>query len=71
MKEIIADAGWVVKKVPPPKNTCFIDYIKAINCINHVAQWDVLRKMLTPEHLFVLMQILYAEQKSYSLVRKG
>ena len=42
---------------------CFIDYTKALDCVNHNKLWKILRQMEIPDHLTCLLRNLYAGQK--------
>ena len=42
---------------------CFIDYIKAFDCINHNKLWKILQEMRIPDHLTCLLRNLYAGQE--------
>ena len=42
---------------------CFIDYLKAFDCVQHSRLWKVLTDMGIPKHL-ELIRSLYAHQKS-------
>ena len=33
------------------KNFCFIEYIKAFDCVDHNKQWKILQEMGIPNHL--------------------
>ena len=48
---------------------CFIDYAKAIDCVDHNKQWKILKEMGIPEHLTCLLRNLYAGQEA--TVRTG
>ena len=39
---------------------CFIDYAKAIDCVEHNKLWKILKEMGIPEHLIYLLRNLYA-----------
>ena len=43
---------------------CFIDYMKAYNCVDHERLWVVLRVMGVPVHLIVLLKRLYNNQEA-------
>ena len=51
------------------KNICFIDYAKALNCVDHNKIWKVLQEMGIPDHLTCLLRNLYAGQEA--TVRTG
>ena len=43
---------------------CFIDYTKAIDCVDHNKLWKILKEMGIPDHLTCLLRNLYAGQKA-------
>ena len=55
----------------PEKNiySCFIDYAKAFDCVDHNKLWKTLKEMGIPDHLTCLLKNLYAGQKA--TVRTG
>ena len=48
---------------------CFIDYVKAFDCVDHSKLWKILQEMGIPEHLTCLLRNLYAGQEA--TVRTG
>ena len=48
---------------------CFIDYIKAFDCVDHNKLQKILKEMGTPDHLTCLLRNLYAGQEA--TVRTG
>ena len=42
---------------------CFIDYAKAIDCVDHNKLWKILKEMGIPDHLTCLLRNLYAGQE--------
>ena len=44
------------------KNICFIDYVKAFDCVDHSKLWKILKEMGIPDHLSCLLRNLYAGQ---------
>ena len=46
------------------KNTCFIDFAKAFNCVGHNKLWKILKEMGIPDHLTYLLRNLYADQEA-------
>ena len=48
---------------------CFIDYVKAFDCVDHNKLWTILREMGIPDHLTCLLRNLYAGQEA--TVRTG
>ena len=48
---------------------CFIDYVKAFDCVDHNKLWKILKEIGIPEHLTCLFKNLYAGQEA--IVRTG
>ena len=48
---------------------CFIDYTKAVDCVDHNKLWKILKEMGIPDHLTYLLRNLYAGQEE--TVRTG
>ena len=48
---------------------CFIDYAKALDCVDHSKLWKILKEMGIPDHLTCLLRNLYAGQEA--TVRTG
>ena len=48
---------------------CFIDYAKAIDCVDHNKLWKILKEMGIPDRLNCLLRNLYAGQEA--TVRTG
>ena len=38
---------------------CFIDYAKALDCVDHNKLWKIVKEMGIPEHLTCLLRNLY------------
>ena len=55
----------------PEKNIyfCFIDYVKAFDCVDPNKLWKILKEMGIPDHLICLLRNLYAGQEA--TVRTG
>ena len=49
--------------------SCFIDYAKAFDCVDHNKLWKILKEMGIPDHLTCLLRNLYANQEA--TVRTG
>ena len=63
---------WILEKAREfQKNIyfCFIDYVKAFNCVDHNQLWKILKEMGIPDHLTCLLRNLYAGQEA--TVRTG
>ena len=43
---------------------CFIDNIKAFDCVDHNKLWKILKEMGIPDHLTYLLGNLYAGQEA-------
>ena len=41
---------------------CFIDYVKAFDCVDHNKLWKILKEMGIPDHLTCLLRNMYAGQ---------
>ena len=48
---------------------CFIDYAKALDCVDHNKLWKILKEMGIPDHLTCLLRNMYAGQEE--TVRTG
>ena len=48
---------------------CFIDYVKAFDCVDHNKLWKILKEMEIPDHLTCLLRNLYADQEA--IARNG
>ena len=49
--------------------SCFIDYAKAFDCVDHNKLWKILKEMGIPDHLTCLLRNFYAGQEA--TVRTG
>ena len=49
--------------------SCFIEYAKAFDFVDHNKLWRILKEMGTPDHLICLLRNLYAGQEA--TVRTG
>ena len=68
----IASIHRIIKKAREfQKNTyfCYINYAKAVDCVNHNKLWKILKEMGIPDHLTCLLKNLYASQEA--TVRTG
>ena len=60
-RDQIADIHWITEKVREfQKNLyfCFIDYTKALDCVDHNKLWKVLEEMGIPDHITFLLRKL-------------
>ena len=65
-RDQIASICWIMEKAREfQKNVyfCFIDYAKALDCVDHNKLWKILQEMGIPDHLTCLWE-------SYMQVRK-
>ena len=46
------------------KDSCFIDYKEAFDCVDHNQLWKILKGMGIPDHLTYLLRNLYAGQEA-------
>jgi len=63
-RDQIANIRWVIEKAREfQKNIyfCFIDYTKALDCVDHSKLWEILKEMGIPDHLTCLLRNLYAK----------
>ena len=44
------------------KNFCFIDYIKAFDCVYHNKLWKILQEMVLPDLTFLLRNLYAGEE---------
>ena len=66
----IANIFWIIEKAREfQKNIyfCFIDYVKAFDCVDHNKLWKILQEMGIPDHLTYLLRNLYAGQEATEL----
>ena len=71
-RDKIANICWIIKKAKVfQKNIYFwfIDYAKALDCVDHHKPWKILKEMGIPDHLTCLLRNLYAGQEA--TVRTG
>ena len=63
----IANIRWNIEKAREfQKNIyfCFIDYVKAFDCVDYNKLWKILKQMGIPGHLTCLLRNLYAGQEA-------
>ena len=72
-RDQITNIHWITEKAreSQEKNIyfCFIDYAKALDCVDHNKLWKILKEMGIPDHLICLLRNLYAGQEA--TVRTG
>ena len=63
----IANIHWIIEKAREFQKSiylCFIDYIKAFDCVDQNKLWEILKEMGIPVHLTCLLINLYAGQEA-------
>ena len=64
-RDQIANICWIIEKAREfQKNICFVDYVKACDCVDHSKLWKILKKMEISTHLTWLLRNLYAGSNS-------
>ena len=73
-RDQIANIFWIIgkaKEFQKSINSCFTDYAKAYNCVDHNKLWEILKDMGIPDHLTYLLRNLYAGQEATVRTRHG
>ena len=73
-RDQIASICWITEKARGfQKNIyfCFIDYVKAFDCVDHNKLWKILQEMGMPDHLTCLLRNLCADQEATVRIRHG
>ena len=71
-RDQIANILWIMEKAREFQKSiyfCFIDYVKAFDCVDHNKLWKILKQMDTQDHLTCLLRNLYTGQEA--TVRTG
>ena len=71
-RDQIANFHWIIEKAREFQKIihfCFIDYTKAVDCVDHNKLWKILKEMGIPDHLTCLLRSLYTGQEA--TVRTG
>ena len=71
-RDKIAKICWIIEKAREFQKIihfCFIDYTKAVDCMDHNKLWTILKEMGIPDHLTCLMKNLYSHQEA--IVKSG
>ena len=67
IRDQIANICWIIEKASEfQKNVyfCFIDYVKAFDCVDHDKLLAILKEMIIPDHLTCLLRNLYVVQEA-------
>ena len=70
----IANFSWIIEKAREfQKNIyfCFIDYVKAFDCVDHNKLWKILQEMGMQDHLTCLLRNQYVGQESTVRIGRG
>ena len=73
-RDQISNTCWIIEKAREfQKNIyfCFIDYAKALDCVDHNKLWKILKEMGIPDHLTCLSRNLYAGQEATVRIGHG
>ena len=73
-RDQIANIHWITQTAREfQKNiySCFIDYTKAFDCVDHSKLWKILKEMGIPDYLTCLLRNLYAGQEATVRTRHG
>ena len=73
-RDQIPNIRWIIEKAREfQKNIyfCFIDYAKALNCVDHNKLWKILQEMRIPDHLTCLLRNLYTMQEATVITEYG
>ena len=71
-RDQMANICWIMEKAREfQKNIyfCFIDYVKAFDCVDHNKLWEILKEIGIPDHLTGLLRNLYTGHEA--IVRTG
>ena len=71
-RDHIANIHWIIKKAREFQKSiyfCFIYYVKAFDCVDHIKLWKILKAMGIPDCLTHLLRNLLAGQEA--TVRTG
>ena len=66
-RDKIANVCWTIKKAREfQKNIyfCFIDYVKAFDCVDYNKQWKILKEIRIPDHLACLLRNLFSGKQA-------
>ena len=74
-RDQIANICWIIEKAREFQKKkiffCFIDYIKAFDCVDHNKLWKILKEMGIPYHLTCLLRNTYAGQEATVRIGHG
>ena len=70
----MANIRWIMDKAREFQENiyfCFIDYVKALDCVDHNKLWKILKEMGIPDHLTCFLRNLYAGQEATVRIGHG
>ena len=72
-RDQIANIYWIIENSRKLKKIyfCFIDYVKAFDCVDHNKLWKILQEMGIPDRLTCLLRNLYAGQEATARTGHG
>ena len=73
-RDQIVNIHWIMGKAREFQKTiyfCFIDYVKAFDCVDHNRLWKIPKEMGIPDHLTCLLRNLYAGQEATVRIGHG
>ena len=73
-RDQIANICWIIEKAREiQKNMyfCFMDYVKAFDCVGHNKLWKILQEMGIPHQLTCLLRNLCAGQEAAARIGHG
>ena len=73
-RDQIANIRWIIEKAREfQKNIyfCFIDYPKALDCVDHNKLWKILQEMGIPDYFTCLLRNLYVCQEATVITGHG
>ena len=68
-----ANIYWIIEKKKFQKNiySCFTDYAKAFDCVDHNKLWEIPKEIGIPDHFTCLLRKLYVGQETTVRNRNG
>ena len=73
-RDQIANICWIIEKAREfQKNIdfCFIDYVKAFDCVDRNKLWEIFKEMWIQDHQTCFLRNQYASQEATVRTRRG
>ena len=73
-RDQIVNIRWIIGKATEFQKSIyfgFIDYAKALDCVDHNKLWKILKEMGIPDHLTCLLSNVYAVQEATVRIGHG